>query len=78
MLSCTTILTTTTSKLVRVIIPISNLIGKKTNLNQCKNYARASSKGSGNKAHFTLTISRLAIAQTVEVSKLGRLGSSAW
>ncbi len=48
------------------------------NLNQCKNYAHASSKGSGNKAHFTLTISRLAIVQTVEVSKLGRLGSSVW
>lgn len=32
------------------------------NLNQCKNYAHDSSKGSGNKAHFTLTISRLTIA----------------
>lgn len=48
------------------------------NLNQCKNYAHASSKGSGNKGHFSLTISRLAIVQTVEVSKKGRLGSSVW
>lgn len=45
------------------------------NLNQCKNYAHASSKGSGNKGHFSLTISRLAIAQTVKATKLGWLGS---
>lgn len=43
------------------------------NLNQCKNYAHASSKGLGNKAHFALTISRLAIVQTVEATKLGWL-----
>ena len=45
------------------------------NLNQCKNYAHASSKGLGNKGHFALTISRLAIVQTVKATKLGWLGS---
>ena len=46
-------MTTKTSKLVKATIPILNLIGKKTNLNPCKSYARAYLKSSGNNAHLT-------------------------